>query len=57
MVTSPPVPPEMWARTPPEAQAYIRVLEAHVASLEVTVQAFMKRVPHDPRTSLLPTIE
>jgi hypothetical protein len=30
--------PEVWERIPPEAQAYIRALEAQVAALEAMVQ-------------------
>jgi Family of unknown function (DUF6444) len=33
-----PLSPEVWERTPPEAQAYIRAIEAQVGALEVTVQ-------------------
>jgi transposase len=33
-----PLPQEVWARTPPEAQAYIRALEAHVMALEAALQ-------------------
>src|SRR3989475_8538037 len=33
------LPPDIWARTPPEAQAYIRVLEVRVAALESEMQA------------------
>src|SRR3712207_119341 len=34
MDTHPTLPPELWARTPPEVQAYIRALEARLAALE-----------------------
>jgi transposase len=33
-----PLPEEVWARTPPEAQAYIRALEARVVALETALQ-------------------
>jgi transposase len=33
-----PLSPEVWARTPPEAQAYIRALEARVVALEAALQ-------------------
>ena len=33
-----PLPPEVWERTPPEAQAYIRALEARIVVLEATVR-------------------
>ena len=36
--TTPTFPPDVWERTPVEAQEYIRVLEARIAELEVTVQ-------------------
>ena len=41
MDTTPPLPPEIWERTPPEAQAYILHLAARVATLETTVQALL----------------
>jgi transposase len=33
-----PLPQEVWARTPPEAQAYIRALDARVVALEAALQ-------------------
>jgi transposase len=39
METPPAFPHEAWERTPSEAQAYIRALEARVAALEAMVQA------------------
>ena len=32
--------PDIWERTPPEAQAYIRALESRLSALEARVQAF-----------------
>jgi hypothetical protein len=39
METLPALSYEVWKRIPPEAQAYIRALEAHVATLEGMMQA------------------
>jgi hypothetical protein len=39
METSPALPHEVWERTPPEAQAYIRALEARVEALDAGVRA------------------
>lgn len=36
------LPPDIWHQTPPEAQAYIRALEARLAALESMVQAFQE---------------
>ena len=47
-------PPEIWERTPPEAQAYIRELERHVAALEATVQQLREQVQQTSRTSSRP---
>lgn len=54
MATQLPLPPEIWHRTPREAQEYILALEARVASLEATVQELMERVQQDSRTSSRP---
>jgi transposase len=61
MDSKPPLPPEMWERTPAEAQEYIRALEARVAVLEAMVQRLqaalqqvMERLQQDSRTSLRP---
>jgi hypothetical protein len=54
MDTTPPLPPEIWDRTPPEAQEYILELEARVTTLEVTVQDLMARLHQDSRTSSRP---
>jgi len=54
MDTPSPLPPEIWDRTPPEAQAYILHLEARVAALEANVQALMERLRQDSRTSSRP---
>ena len=49
-----PLPPEIWERIPPEAQAYIRALESRVAVLEATVQALREQVQQTSRTSSRP---
>jgi transposase len=43
--------PELWERTPPEVQAYLRALEARVAALEATVQQLREQLQQDSRTS------
>ena len=48
------LPPEIWERIPPEAQAYIRALEARVARLEATVQQVRAQLQQDSRTSSRP---
>lgn len=48
------VSPELWERTPPEVQAYIRALEARVAALEATVQQVREQLQQDSRTSSRP---
>ena|SRR5688500_14025425 len=45
---------EIWERTPVEAQAYIRALEARVATLEATVQQLQERLQQDSRNSSRP---
>jgi transposase len=49
-----PLPPEIWERIPPEAQAYIRALESRVAALEATVQQLREQVQQTSRTSSRP---
>ena len=50
MATHSPLPPEIWDRTPREAQEYILALKARVASLEATVQDLLERLQQDSRT-------
>src|SRR4029434_4890143 len=38
------LPPELWDRTPPEVQAYIRVLEARVETMASMVQTLQEQV-------------
>ena len=54
MATHSPLPPEIWRRTPREAQDYILALAARVAALEATVQELLERVQQDSRTSSRP---
>jgi hypothetical protein len=58
MDAKPPLPPEVWERTPVEAQAYILALDARVVMLEAmvqrlqaTVQQLTERLQQDSRTS------
>ena len=44
METPPALPHEVWERTPPEAQAYIRALEACLETLASMVHAFQEQV-------------
>jgi transposase len=46
--------PEVWERLPPEVQAYIRVLEARVEALEVTVRQLQEQLQQNSRTSSRP---
>jgi transposase len=46
--------PDLWERTPPEVQAYLRVLEARVAALEATVQQLREQLQQDSRSSSRP---
>jgi transposase len=46
MDTKPPLPPEVWERTPVEAQEYIHALEARIAMLEAIVQRLQATVQH-----------
>jgi transposase len=43
METPAALPSDIWGRTPPEAQAYIRALEARLSSLEDMVQALQEQ--------------
>jgi transposase len=54
MDTTSPLSQEVWERTPAEAQAYIRALEARVAALETTVQSLLERLRMDSRNSSQP---
>jgi transposase len=54
MNSEPLVSPEMWERIPPEAQAYIRALEARVAALEAMVQQLREQLQQDSHTSSRP---
>lgn len=49
-----PLPPDIWDRTPREAQDYILALAARVAALEATVQDLLERVQQHSRTSSRP---
>jgi hypothetical protein len=53
MDTHSPLPPAIWDRTPPEAQAYILHLEARVAALEASVQAAEGRLTLSQTAELL----
>ena len=44
MDTPPSLPPELWERTPPEVQAYIRALEERIVLFEAMVYAFQEQV-------------
>src|SRR5262245_29364375 len=54
MHTPSPLPQDVWERTPAEAQAYIRALEARVAALEATVQRLLERLRMDSQNSSQP---
>ena len=45
---------EVWERTPPEAQAYIRALESRLSALEASVQALQERLKQDSSNSSRP---
>src|SRR4029453_2396990 len=49
-----PLPQEMWDQLPAAAQAYIRALEARIATLETTVQHLTECLRQDSRTSSRP---
>ena len=48
------LPPDIWARTPPAAQAYMRALEARVAALEGMMQALQVQLKQSSRNSSRP---
>ena len=48
------LPPSIWERTPPEAQAYILALEAGVAALECLKQALQAEIKQPARHSSRP---
>src|SRR5215510_10205808 len=54
MVTPVVLPADIWRRTPPEAQAYVRALETHVAALEGMVQALQVQLQQTSRNSSRP---
>src|SRR5215510_6177187 len=54
METLPALSHEVWKRTPPEAQAYIRALEARVATLEGMMQALQEQLNQTSRNSSRP---
>src|SRR5256885_361825 len=54
METLPALSHEVWKRTPPEAQSYIRALEARVATLEGMMQALQAQLNQTSRNSSRP---
>lgn len=54
MNTTSPLSQEVWERTPAEAQASIRALEARVTALEATVQRLLERLRMDSQHSSQP---
>ena len=54
METLPALSYEVWERTPPEAQAYIRALEARVTTLEGMMQALQEQLNQTSRNSSRP---
>jgi transposase len=54
METLPALSHEVWERTPPEAQAYIRALEARVTTLEGMMQALQEQLNQTSRNSSRP---
>ena len=54
METSPALPPDIWERTPPEAQAYIRTLEARVETLASLVHTLQEQLNQTSRNSSRP---
>ena len=48
------LPPDIWERTPPEARAYIRALEARVTALEGMMQALHAQLTQTSRNSSRP---
>src|SRR5215510_771091 len=64
MDTHPTFPQELWDRTPPEVQAYIRALEARLESIEAMVHALQghirtleERLNQTSRNSSTPAVE
>jgi hypothetical protein len=56
METLPALSHEVWERTPPEAQAYIRALEMRVATLEGMQQALQEQLHQTSRNSSRPRL-
>ena len=54
MATLAALPPAIWERTPPEAQAYIRALEMRVAALESGMQALHEQLQQTSQNSSRP---
>jgi transposase len=54
METLPALSHEVWERTPPEAQAYIRALEARVATLEGMMETVQEQLTQTSRNSSRP---
>src|SRR5215471_3767113 len=54
MATPVVLPADIWRRTPPEAQAYVRALETHVAALEGMLQALQEQLNQTSRNSSRP---
>src|SRR6266702_6736977 len=54
METLPALSHEVWKRTPPEAQAYIRALEARVATLDDMLQGLQEQLNQTSRNSSRP---
>jgi transposase len=54
METLPPLPSDIWGRTPPEARAYIETLIARVAALEAAVKELTERLQQDSTNSSRP---
>jgi transposase len=54
MTSEPLLSADTWERLPPEAQAYIRALEARVAALETMVQELREQLQQNSRTSSRP---
>ena len=54
MNSEPLLSPDIWERIPPEAQAYIRALEARVAALEAMVQQLREQRQQPSRPSSRP---
>src|SRR5215467_4733566 len=48
------LPPDIWERTPPEAQAYIRALEARVTALESLMQELQAQLKQTSRNASRP---